>query len=120
MTEKVAKLYVGERRPSRRDASEIPTLVEEEHNDEPKIAIPKTETRKYSDSNLPPAYSKAQLKATKASRRSSLGLSLGLLGGKSDSQKAGKRRSSIAVVLLGRRNSKVWKFYYLLYNFAVL
>ncbi|CRK99248.1 CLUMA_CG012679, isoform B [Clunio marinus] len=62
-----------------------------------------SETRKYSDSNLPNAYTSSTHKQVK-NRRSSLGL--GLLGGKSDSNRNGKRRSSIAVVFLGRRQSK--------------
>lgn len=108
----------GVRARSRKDlsAGSIPTLVEEEYNySPPRLTATGNETppevRKYSDSSLPSAldntnkHDDAQ-KPTKASRRSSLGL--GLLGGKSDSNKSGKRRSSIAVVFLGgRRNSKV-------------
>lgn len=103
---------------SRKDlsAGSIPTLVEEEHNySPPRLAVngnghgASTDARKYSDSSLPSATAYTNITVTqkpvKASRRSSLGL--GLLGAKSDTNKVGKRRSSIAVVLLGRRNSKV-------------
>lgn len=103
-------------------ASSIPTLLEEESNPSPsRLTVNGNngngttsvlDARKYSDSSLPSAtaYAKTivpvtQQKPSKSSRRSSLGL--GLLGGKSDSNKSGKRRSSIAVVFLGRRNSKV-------------
>jgi hypothetical protein len=111
----------GEKTRSRKDlsASSIPTLLEEESNySQPRLSVNGNGTtsapdaRKYSDSSLPSAtaYAKTivpvtQQKPSKTSRRSSLGL--GLLGGKSDSNKSGKRRSSIAVVFLGRRNSKV-------------
>lgn len=101
---------------SRKDlsAGSIPTLVEEESNySPPRLSVNGNGTspdgRKYSDSSLPSATAYTNIdvsqKPTKASRRSSLGL--GLLSGKSDSNKNGKRRSSIAVVFLGRRNSKV-------------
>lgn len=103
---------------SRKDmsAGSIPTLVslEEENNYSPtRLTIngngASHDARKYSDTSLPSAtaYSNISItqKPTKTSRRSSLGF--GLLGGKSDSNKNGKRRSSIAVVFLGRRNSKV-------------
>ena len=95
----------------------ITTVHEEESNYSPsRLTVNGNGTtsasdgRKYSDSSLPSAtaYAKsiaAQEKPSKSSRRSSLGL--GLLGGKSDANKSGKRRSSIAVVFLGRRNSKV-------------
>lgn len=105
---------VGVRARSRKDLSvgSIPTLIEEEHNySPPRLTTNGTtpEARKFSDSSLPSAiaYTNTDVsqKPTKASRRSSLGL--GLLGGKSDSDKNEKRRSSIAVVFLGRRNSKV-------------
>lgn len=106
---------------SRVRSSSIPTLValqEEIHFSPPKLAIngsgTPSDARKYSDSNLPSATAYTNLSASqkpeKASRRSSLGL--GLLGGKNVSNKtdkSGKRRSSIAVVFLGRRNSKVCK-----------
>lgn len=107
----------GAKARSRKDlsAGSIPTLVEEEYNySPPRLTANGNETspevRKYSDSSLPSAIAYKNTddeeKPTKASRRSSLGL--GLLGGKSDSNKSGKRRSSIAVVFLGgRRNSKV-------------
>lgn len=104
---------------ARKDLSvgSIPTLLEEESNYSPsRLTVNGNGTtsapdgRKYSDSSLPSAtaYAKSivtQQKPSKSSRRSSLGL--GLLGGKSDTNKSGKRRSSIAVVFLGRRNSKV-------------
>jgi hypothetical protein len=100
---------------ARKDLSvgSIPTLLEEESNYSPsRLTVngngttSATDARKYSDSSLPSATAyAAQQKPSKSSRRSSLGL--GLLGGKSDSNKSGKRRSSIAVVFLGRRNSKV-------------
>lgn len=97
-------------------AGSIPTLVEEEHNySPPRLTVNgngnghSPDARKYSDSSLPSATAYTNITVTekpaKASRRSSLGL--GLLSGKSDATKNGKRRSSIAVVLLGRRNSKV-------------
>lgn len=95
-------------------ASSIPTLMslEEENNySPPRLTVNGNgnDARKYSDSCLPSTTAFTDLsvtqKPTKASRRSSL--SLGLLGGKNDSNKSGKRRSSIAVVFLGRRNSKV-------------
>lgn len=92
-------------------SSSIPTLVSLEEEDglpPPRLSINSNETRKYSDSSLPSATAYTNItaeKKPKASRRSSLGL--GLLGGKSDPNKSGKRRSSIAVVFLGRRNSKV-------------
>lgn len=95
-------------------AGSIPTLVslEEEINYAPQrlsVNGNGSDARKYSDSSLPSATAYVNIPVTqkpvKASRRNSLGL--GLLGGKSDSNKSGKRRSSIAVVFLGRRNSKV-------------
>lgn len=102
----------GEQSRSRNNLSSnsIPTLVEEDGNESPptRLTVNGNDTRKYSDSSLPSAtaYAKTSaLKPPKSSRRSSLGL--GLLSGKSDSNKSGKRRSSIAVVFLGRRNSKV-------------
>lgn len=109
----------GAKSRSRKDlsAGSIPTLVEEEHNySPPRLAVNGNgngnghgpDARKYSDSSLPSATHTnitVTQKPAKASRRSSLGL--GLLSGKSDANKNGKRRSSIAVVLLGRRNSKV-------------
>lgn len=111
----------GAKARSRKDlsASSIPTLVsleEENSYSPPRLSVNGNgnDARKYSDSSLPSATAYTNLpatqKPTKASRRSSLGL--GLLGGKSDLDKSGKRRSSIAVVFLGRRNSKVcsnWK-----------
>lgn len=104
---------------SRVRSSSIPTLVslqEEAQYSPPKLSLngngTPSDTRKYSDSSLPSATAYTNLpvtqKPTKTSRRSSLGL--GLLGGKNVSNKtdkSGKRRSSIAVVFLGRRNSKV-------------
>lgn len=105
---------------SRKDlsASNLPTLVsleEEQNYSPPRLTVNGNGTtpdvRKYSDSSLPSAIAFAKESVTekpsKASRRSSLGL--GLLSGKSsnDSNKREKRRSSIAVVFLGRRNSKV-------------
>lgn len=102
---------------SRQDlsAGSIPTLLEEENHYTPRLAVngngndKALDTRKFSDSNVPSTTAYTNLvhsqKHTKASRRSSLGL--GLLSGKSDSNKSGKRRSSIAVVFLGRRSSKV-------------
>lgn len=104
----------GAKARSRKDlsAGSIPTLVEEEHNHSPpRLTVNGNghglDARKFSDSSLPSAYANITVteKPAKASRRSSLGL--GLLSGKSDANKNGKRRSSIAVVLLGRRNSKV-------------
>lgn len=83
------------------------SLEEENNLSMPRLTVSGNEVRKYSDSSLPSAYEKVPQKPQKASRRSSLGL--GLLGGKGDSNKSGKRRSSIAVVFLGRRNSKVCK-----------
>lgn len=88
----------------RNRASSIPTLMslEEENTfSATRLTVNNRDGRKYSDSALPTAVEKPQ----KTSRRSSL--SLGLLSGKSDSSKSGKRRSSIAVVFLGRKNSKV-------------
>jgi hypothetical protein len=89
---------------ARTRALSIPTLMslEEENNYTPtKLTVnANNDNRKYSDSSLPSA---TITQKSKQSRRSSLGF--GLLGGKTDAN--GKRRSSIAVVFLGRRNSKV-------------
>jgi len=107
-------------------ASSIPTLValEEEEQQQQQQCNGSNQTttvessspptadqmRKYSDSNLPSATVYVNIKEShkvKASRRSSLGLGLlGGGGGKGDSNKNGKRRSSM-VAFLGRRNSKV-------------
>ena len=101
----------GDKAKPRKDlsATSIPTLMalEEEINYSPSKLTVKangSDTRKYSDSSLPSATANVTQKSSKTSRRSSLGF--GLLGGKNDN-KTGKRRSSIAVVFLGRRNSKV-------------
>ena len=94
--------------------SSIPTLVEEENIYSPRLVVnvngASPDARKFSDSNVPSATAYANLtqKPVKTSRRSSLGL--GLLSGKSDNNKSGKRRSSIAVAFLGRRSSKVCSY----------
>jgi hypothetical protein len=98
---------------SPKDSGSSSTMVSLEENNysptRPQTKVNGADARKYSDSSLPSATAHANSsvtqKPTKTTRRSSLGLSL--LGGKSDSNKSGKRRSSIAVVFLGRRNSKV-------------
>lgn len=102
---------------SRKDLSEnsIPTLVSLEEEESVSVipySIPNgNDNRKLSDSAITTKSNSTAIITTskensKPPRRSSLGL--GLLSGRINSNKTStKRRSSIAVAFLGRRNSKV-------------
>lgn len=97
----------------RKDSGSALVALEEENNYTPaRLTVngSAADARKYSESSLPSVTAYASdvttQKPAKASRRSSLGFAL-LGGSKNDSNKTGKRRSSIAVVFLGRKNSKV-------------